>query len=80
VPTAVRGPVMGPACRACASAGEDSRKGVGFEVRRFTRRKNISAGIVRDDPDLWRGGVPPYLHDGLFQGQWCGYSVAYREC
>ena len=47
--------------RARASAGEDSREGAlaSFidKVRRFARRrKKISAGTVRDDPDLWRGG------------------------
>jgi hypothetical protein len=47
--------------RARASAGEDGREGASAsfidEVRRFARRrKKISAGTVRDDPDLWRGG------------------------
>jgi hypothetical protein len=44
-----------------ASAGEGGRKGASAsfidEVRQFARRKkNITAGTVRDDPDLWRGG------------------------
>ena len=40
VPAAVRGPIVGPACRACASESE--------RVRRFGGK--ISAGIVRCDP------------------------------
>ena len=44
VPAAVCGPVMGPACRACASEGE--------RVRRFGGKK-ISAGTVRGDPDFF---------------------------
>ena len=40
-------------------------------MRRFGGK--ISAGTVSGDPDLWRGGC---CHDGSFQGQWCGYSVA----
>jgi hypothetical protein len=63
VPTVVRGPVVGPACRACESESERGwgRQGgasASFidEVRRFARLKNISAGTVRNYPDLWQGG------------------------
>jgi hypothetical protein len=57
--------------RAKASAGEGGRKGAlaSFidEVRRFARRKNISAGTVRDDPDLWRGGCRHICMTGYFK-------------
>ena len=45
MPVAVRGPVVGPACRACASESESER------VRRFGGK--ISAGTVRGDPDFF---------------------------
>ena len=44
MPAAVRGPIVGPACRACASESESER------VRRFGGK--ISAGTVRGDPDF----------------------------
>jgi hypothetical protein len=47
VPAAVRGPVVGPVCRACA--GESER----------ARRKNISAGTVHDG--LFQGQWCEYL-------------------
>jgi hypothetical protein len=72
--TAVRGPVVGPACRACASESERGwgRQGgasASFidEVRRFARWKNISAGTVCDDPDLWRGGCHHICTMGYFK-------------
>jgi hypothetical protein len=37
------------------------------EVRRFARRKNISAGTVRNDPDLWRGGGRHICMMGYFK-------------
>ena len=45
MPAAVRGPVVGPACRACVSESESER------VRRFGGK--ISAGIVRGNPDFF---------------------------
>jgi hypothetical protein len=73
VPAAVRGPVVGPECRACVS---ESERGWGWqggasasflnEVRWFARRKTISAGIVCDDPDLWRGGAYQEMNHNLY--------------
>ena len=42
MPAAAHGPVVGPACRACASESE--------RVRRFGGK--ISVGTVRGDPDF----------------------------
>jgi hypothetical protein len=67
--------------RVGASAGEDGREGVGFFYERGEAvravEKNLGRHCVRR-PRFMTRWVPPYLHDGLFQGQWCGYSVAYR--
>jgi hypothetical protein len=70
MPTAVCGPVVGPASRACESECGWGRQGgasASFidEVRRFARRKNISIGTVHD-PDLWRGGAYQQMNHSLY--------------
>ena len=73
VPAAVRGPVVGPACRACV---DESERGWGRqggasacfidEVRQFARRrKNLGRHCARR-PQFMARWVPPYLHAGLF--------------
>jgi hypothetical protein len=37
------------------------------EVRWFARRKNISAGTVRNYPDLWQGGCRHICRMGYFK-------------
>ena len=71
MPAAVRGPVVGPACRACAS---ESERGWGRQggasasfidkVRWFARRRKKRHCARR--PRFMARWVPPYLNDGLF--------------
>jgi hypothetical protein len=57
-------------------------RGVGFLYERGEAVRAVEKYLGRHCAQLPRfmaRWVPPYLQDGLFQGQWCGYSMAYKE-